>query len=129
MTQSPISELADAHESAADASREVSPSRGGRTLRIALEVALISAGVFLGLAGDQWRENAWHRDLAKKSMERFRSEIVANRESLAYIDPDLAADVSRIYSRQARIGELNRGIIQAMYLLSPRDNFDGMAEA
>ena len=30
-----------------------------------LEVALISVGVFLGLAGEQWRERAHQRELAE----------------------------------------------------------------
>lgn len=50
---------------------------------IALEVLLISTGVFLGLAGEQWRESARHRELAEMSLQRFRSEVVANRKIVA----------------------------------------------
>src|SRR5262249_16922783 len=35
--------------------------RGRSLAKIALEVLLISTGVFLGLAGEQWRENSQHR--------------------------------------------------------------------
>ena len=49
---------------------------------IALEVVLIAAGVFLGLAGEQWRENAQHRDLARESLRRLQTEIVTNRKSI-----------------------------------------------
>jgi hypothetical protein len=158
-------------------------SQGKRSLRIVLEIGLIAAGVFLGLAGDQWREKVAHREQAKATLQRFRSEMAANRaavaavaeyrvttlanlrayldkphaarntadvrlrglriihfeqgawdlalatQSLSYVEPNLAADVSRLYNRQARIGELSRGVVQAMYLLSSRENFDGLAEA
>jgi len=52
-------------------------------LTIALEVLLIATGVFLGLAGEQWRENARHREMAEASLKRFRSEILANRTTVA----------------------------------------------
>jgi hypothetical protein len=57
--------------------------RTGSLFKIALEVALIGAGVFLGLAGEQWRENARHRELAEASLRRFRMEISTNRKSVA----------------------------------------------
>jgi hypothetical protein len=60
-------------------------------LKIALEVALISTGVFLGLAGEQWRENARHRELAEGSLRRFRAEFRANR-----------AEVMRVKDRHAK---------------------------
>jgi hypothetical protein len=60
-----------------------SPSRGKTTLKLLLEVALISVGVFLGLLGEQWRENAHQRDLAKDSLRRFRAEIIENRKAVA----------------------------------------------
>ena len=37
--------------------------RGRSTLMVLLEVLLISAGVFLGLAGEQYRETARHREI------------------------------------------------------------------
>ena len=49
---------------------------------IGLEVVLISAGVFLGLMGEQWREGSEHRELAKESLRRFRNEIVTNRDAI-----------------------------------------------
>jgi len=54
-------------------------------LRVLLEVALIAAGVFLGLAGDAWREREQHRDAARASLRRFRAEIAANREAVAAV--------------------------------------------
>ena len=54
-------------------------------LKIALEVALISTGVFLGLMGERWRESAQHRELAQISLRRFRTEILSNRKALAAV--------------------------------------------
>ena len=54
-------------------------------LKLALEVVLIGVGVFLGLAGEQWRESAHRRHLATESLRRFRAEIQLNRESVANV--------------------------------------------
>jgi hypothetical protein len=51
--------------------------------RLLLEVVLISTGVFLGLAGEQWRESARHHELAHEALRRFRAEIVTNRKAVA----------------------------------------------
>jgi hypothetical protein len=59
--------------------------RGKSLLKIALEVTLIATGVFLGLAGEQWRESARHREMAEASLRRFRSEILTNRKTVASI--------------------------------------------
>jgi uncharacterized protein YjeT (DUF2065 family) len=57
---------------------------GGRSLlKIALEVLLIATGVFLGLAGEQWREHARHREMAAEALRRFRTEVTANRKAAA----------------------------------------------
>jgi len=61
----------------------VSPRpRRGSFLKIVLEVVLITTGVFLGLAGEQWREHARHREMAEESLRRFRTEILANRKAV-----------------------------------------------
>jgi hypothetical protein len=60
-------------------------------LRIGLEVVLISAGVFLGLLGEEWRENAEHRALANASLHRFRAEFRANK-----------AEVQRVHGRHVQ---------------------------
>jgi hypothetical protein len=152
-------------------------------IRIGAEAALIAVGVFLGLAGDQWRENATHRHQAAVSLHNFKSEIQANREAvvavldyhastlrdlrqylgsergtrntadvtlrglqpvrfdqtawelalatqaLTHLDPELAYSLSRIYNVQRHYSELTEGIIQAMYILPWRENFDGFAHA
>lgn len=58
---------------------------GSSLLKIVLEVILIGGGVFLGLAGEQWRENAHNRELAEMSPRRFRTEIQANRKAVAAV--------------------------------------------
>lgn len=60
-------------------------------LRIGLELVLITSGVFLGLLGEQWRENAHHRELAQASLRRFRAEFRANR-----------AEVERVTGRHVK---------------------------
>jgi hypothetical protein len=47
-----------------------------------LEVILISTGVFLGLAAEQWRSNAQHRDQARAALQRFKGEIESNRAAV-----------------------------------------------
>ena len=59
--------------------------RGRSTLMVLLEVLLISAGVFLGLAGEQYRETARHREIAQEALQRFRTEIVANRQAVTAV--------------------------------------------
>ncbi len=51
-------------------------------LTILLEVVLISGGVFLGIAGEQWRENVHHHELARASLERFRAEMITNQKAI-----------------------------------------------
>jgi hypothetical protein len=59
---------------------------GGKSiLKILLEVTLISAGVFLGLAGEQWRERSHQRELAEQALRRFKTEIEANRTAVASV--------------------------------------------
>ena len=58
------------------------PFRSSWLLKMTAEVALISVGVFLALMGDQWRERAHARELARASLQRFRVELVRNRKSI-----------------------------------------------
>src|SRR5262245_41672801 len=57
--------------------------RGKSLLTIGLEVVLITAGVFLGLMGEQWRERTEQRELAEASLRRFRTEILVNRKAVS----------------------------------------------
>jgi hypothetical protein len=54
-------------------------------LKVGLEVALITLGVFFALVADEWRENAQHREMAAASLRGFRTEIVANRKAVASV--------------------------------------------
>ena len=47
-----------------------------------LEVVLISTGVFLGLAAEQWRSDAQHRDQARAALQRFKVEMEANQAAV-----------------------------------------------
>jgi len=47
-----------------------------------LQVALIAVGVFLGLAGEEWREDRENRRLASETLLRFRAEVSANRNAV-----------------------------------------------
>lgn len=47
-----------------------------------LEVVLISTGVFIGLAAEQWRSDRQHRDQAKAALERFKVEIETNQAAV-----------------------------------------------
>ena len=66
-------------ESAPAAAR---PHRRHSWLKLVLEVVLITAGVFLGLAGESWRESREHRELAEQSLRRFREEVKSNRQAV-----------------------------------------------
>src|SRR3954471_18719602 len=70
----------DRHVNNPDAA--VKGTRAKSILHIGLEVILISVGVFLGLAGEQWREHRRHQELAESSLRDFRSEIVTNRKAV-----------------------------------------------
>jgi hypothetical protein len=71
-------------------------SRSRSWLRITFEVLLISVGVFLGLMGEQWRERSQKRDLAVGSLQRFRSEFVANRKAVHSVRESHADDEKKI---------------------------------
>lgn len=72
------------HEEKGTAPTKVTRVSWGQSITtIALEVVLISVGVFLGLAGEQWREDRRHHELAESSLRNFRSEIVTNRKAVS----------------------------------------------
>jgi hypothetical protein len=49
---------------------------------MAAEMVLISASVFLGLIGQQWYEDVRQRRDATASLQRFRTEVTANRREI-----------------------------------------------
>jgi hypothetical protein len=54
-------------------------------IRVAVEVILITMGVFLALMGEQWRQDAQDRRLAEDSLRRLRSEMQSNRKAVAAV--------------------------------------------
>lgn len=155
--------------------------RGASLFKLALEVVLISAGVFLGLAGEQFRERRHEHELARAAIRRFHTEVTANRaavaatdgyhatlksdlsawlsaapaarkdvvlhmerslapvffehsawdlalatQSLAYIDEDLAFELSRLYTAQQTVTQMQTGIMQTtIYTRSPATDPEG----
>ena len=77
-------------------------ARGKSVLHLALEVILISVGVFLGLAGEQWREHRRHQELAESSLRNFRSEIVTNRKAIEDVKDYHAALLKSLKSYLAK---------------------------
>ena len=71
---------------------------GKSIFKLVLEVALIGIGVFLGLAGEQWRERAHQRELAEQALRRFRTEIVENRQAVADVKDYHAAVRKRLHA-------------------------------
>jgi hypothetical protein len=59
--------------------------RARSILKFLLEILLIATGVFLGLAGEQWREHAHRKELAQEALRRFRTEIETNRKAVAAV--------------------------------------------
>ena len=93
-TQPEPSEAAPAE---APSVRPLRRHRGTRSLVwMALEVALIAVGVFLGLAGEQWREDRANRRQAVESLRRFRAEIVANRDTVVSVKDYHAAKLKEL---------------------------------
>jgi hypothetical protein len=60
-------------------------TRGKSALKLVLEVLLIGTGVFLGLAGEQWRESRQHRERAEASLRRFHTELADNKNAVAAV--------------------------------------------
>jgi len=89
------------------------PHVDGRSLvKITLEVVLIGLGVFLGLAGEQCRENAHHRDLAHESLQRFRTEIRTNRTADAAVKDYHAETLKNIKTYLAANGDARKNDVQ-----------------
>ena len=87
-----MTEATDTHSKPADMIPVQAPPERPRRRRrmrslawMVLEVLLISIGVFLGLAGEQWREDRENRRQAAESLRRFRAEIAANREAISNV--------------------------------------------
>jgi hypothetical protein len=67
------------------ASLPAPPGHRPPRLKAALEVALIGVGVFLGLAGEQWRQSREQHEQAHATLRRFRAEIETSRSAVAAV--------------------------------------------
>jgi hypothetical protein len=89
----------------ASADRVAHQRSGFSALRLILEVVLIAMGVFLGLAGEQWRESRTGRENAMASLHRLRSEVATNQASVARVKDYHAAlhtDLKAYLERDAK---------------------------
>src|ERR1700736_1371063 len=59
------------------------PFHSRSAIELAIEVALIGVGVFLGLLANQWHEDRQHRELADATLRYFHEEIVTNQKAIA----------------------------------------------
>lgn len=94
--------------------------RGRRARTIAgmvLQVALIGVGVFLGLAGEEWRENRENVRQAQESLRRFRAEMAANHEIVSGVKDYHLARLSELEAFFASDRTDNAAV---------RDNFAGV---
>jgi hypothetical protein len=60
------------------------------------EVLLIALGVFLGMLGEEWRQDREHRKLAQQTLHRFRTELAGNRNAVASVEERHAQDLKAI---------------------------------
>jgi len=157
-------------------------------LNLLVEVALITAGVFLALWANSWHEDREHRAQAQAALRNFAGEMEANREAtersrqyhetlarelhaflrsnepateerlyksvhfegmrpvafehtawdlalatqaLSWLKPDLAFDISKVYTQQHAVQQLQDSFLTAAF--SPAslssDNVKGLATA
>ena len=56
--------------------------RARSALAMVVQVGLIALGVFLGLAGEEWRQDRENHRLASETLQRFRTELATNRDEV-----------------------------------------------
>jgi hypothetical protein len=64
-------------------------------------------------------ESVGLKGIQPASFERTAWDLALVTQALTYIDPPLAFALSRIYTTQQGYAELSRGILQAMYVITP----------
>lgn len=86
MPAMPDIHVPEAEELEAKVAPAGAPAPRRRSLvKLGLEVLLIALGVFLGLAGEQWREARHEQALARASLLRFRAELAKNRDAVVAV--------------------------------------------
>ena len=83
---------------------------------------LIGTGVFLGLAGEQWRERSHQRELADQTLRRFRTEILENHKTVADVkdyhaalDKQMGAEFAKSADKRSRNNIHVQGIRPASF--------------
>ena len=69
------------------------------------------------------------RGLQPANFEHTAWDLALVTQSLAYIDPQLAFALSRIYTGQQTYIDLSRGMLQRMYLRTPAEDTPGFLSA
>lgn len=115
----------DEHDEEHAPPASAAPQPRGRSkglLKLALEVLLIGTGVFLGLAGEQWRESREHRERAEASLRRFHTEMSDNKKTVAAVldyHATLRASLKRYFSAAPKernsISVVMQGIRPALF--------------
>ena len=67
------------------------------------------------------------RGLQPVFFEQTAWDLALATQSLTYIDPQVAYEISRIYGLQRTYSDMTHGIMQAIYLRPVTENFDGLA--
>jgi len=60
----------------------MSESRQAFVFKALLEMVFVALGVFLAMAADQWRTDRQHEEGARAALQRFKTEIEANKAAV-----------------------------------------------
>jgi hypothetical protein len=89
MTERPVGDTAVPPPSALQPAASSNPRRRRWRARsvvgMLLQVVLIGLGVFLGLAGEEWREGRENARSAAETLQRFRTELGTNRDAVVRV--------------------------------------------
>ena len=84
------------------------------------EVILIAVGVFLGLAGEQWRDRAQRHERANEALRRIRAEVAANRDEVARLSENSTAFLHSLSVYYSDVVELEPGLLRLYDEILPR---------
>ena len=84
-----------------------------------LEVLLIALGVFLGLAGEQWRERADRRERADEALRRIRAELAANLDEVTRVAEYHATTLQRLKAHMSLTAEQQNSTAFGMEGIQP----------
>jgi hypothetical protein len=95
------------------------PRRRWHVGRPVAEVVLIALGVFLGLAGEQWRDRAERNERAAETLRRIRAEMAANRDEVNRVADYHAKARERLREYLAASTEARKGSSFALEGIQP----------